>query len=333
MLTGIPLNPGNHTADDFHVAIQIAREHRHREPQSHGNSGSLPNLVSDMRAFHHNGALALSGFVVTCSLAGWQPSTTVSIVIAVIAVFCGMPHGALDVALGPKMLNWKLFFPLYGSAFGLTIGAWLIEPLVSLVAFLLFSWFHFGSGDAHGWGFGSLLIATRATTTGGLVLGLPMAIHADTVAPVFTALQLNRRDIDAVTVRWWGFVILACALPALLFCIAAHLRRRQWSGAAELVMLLLVGSCASPLIGFSTYFAVWHSPRHMMDVGPTRTSLTAAAAATVATIAFAGAAWLSFEPDIQTAIRVIFMGLAALTVPHLVVTAGLRSRYRPKLRC
>jgi beta-carotene 15,15'-dioxygenase len=278
--------------------------------------------------WHQYIAIAVTSAVILAVAFGWHPSPTVSLMFGIAAVLIGMPHGALDVAIGPRFVHWKLFFPLYGLLFGATIAAWLAAPLPSLVAFLLLSWFHFGSGDIQGWNFPSPLKALRGIATGGLVLGLPMARHHEVVAPIFSTLQRGGSRIDSSSVRSWGLFALAIAVPAAVACAVWHLRNREYLGAVELVLLVVLGTVASPLIAFATYFAVWHSPRHIIEAKPTRASIRGTAIATVATLIAAIAVWLMMKPSIDTAIQVVFIGLAGLTVPHLLVTAGVRSGHQ-----
>jgi beta-carotene 15,15'-dioxygenase len=281
---------------------------------------------------HQYIAIAVTSAVILAVAFGWHPSPTVSLGFGIAAVLVGMPHGALDVAIGPRLLHWMLFFPLYGLLFAATIATWLVAPLPSLIVFLLLSWFHFGAGDSQGWNFPSPLKALRGIATGGLVLGLPMARHYEIVTPIFSTLQRGGNRIDSSSVRAWGLLALAVAVPAAVVCAVLHLRNRDYLGAVELVLLVGLGTFASPLIAFATYFAVWHSPRHIIEAKPTRASLRGTVIATVATLIGAAAVWISMKPSIDTAIQVVFIGLAGLTVPHLLVTAGVRSGRSRRLR-
>ncbi len=239
-----------------------------------------------------------------------------------------MPHGALDVALGPQLLHWAVFFPLYGLLAGLTVAMWFGAPPASLGLFLVLSWFHFGSGDAGGWGFGRWGSICRGAATGGLVLGLPLAAHADVVAPIFSHLLLRHGAMSVTQVQTWGFVVCAVVVPAAVLTVGAHISRRQWTGAAEIVLLCALGIVASPLVSFAVYFALWHSPRHMLEVRAGRRATIPTLIATVATIGVASFIWVRFSPEVSTAIQVVFIGLAALTVPHLLVTEGIRRKHR-----
>lgn len=84
---------------------------------------------------------------------------------------------------------------------------------------------------------------------------------------------------------------------------------------------------ATPLLSFAVYFALWHSPRHLLASGVDRRSMAPTVVATIATLGLGVGAWVLMEPATATAIRVVFIGLAALTVPHLAVTAVARRRH------
>jgi Brp/Blh family beta-carotene 15,15'-monooxygenase len=98
---------------------------------------------------------------------------------------------------------------------------------------------------------------------------------------------------------------------------------------------LLLFATLPPLIAFALFFCLDHSMHHVLELASRFDStrgargvarfLQAAAPATAVTVVGAlGAALLlraaggAFEPSIA---RVLFIGLAALTVPHMLVTA------------
>ncbi len=291
----------------------------------HGVAGSTSTETrSRLGDLHARSALALTALAAIVSALGWSPSPLFALFVAVVAVAIGMPHGALDVAIGPKLVHWAAFFPAYGAAAAITIAGWLVEPRAGLAVFLLLSWFHFGSGDVDGFGFDGPTKVARGIATGGLALGLPLVFHASIVAPIFDALMFGQHRFGAHEVRVWGAVILAAAVPTFIVAVVQHLLHLQWVGAAELASLALLGVTASPLIAFSVYFALWHSPRHLLRVKASAAAVVPTLAATALTIGGAFAAWMVLDPATTTAIRVVFVGLAALTGPHQFVTSGFR---------
>ena len=281
----------------------------------------------DVARWHSPIALSITALAVGVTLAGWSLSPTAALIVAVGAVTLGMPHGALDVTIGPRLMNWYWFFPAYGLAAALTVAGWMAAPKYGLAIFVLLSWAHFGFGDVDGWHFVRWIAVARGAATGGLVLGLPLALHADVVAPIFNTLMLNHGTFAAGTSVVWGTAMLAVAVPAGAVAGAAHLLTRQWAGVAELALLAALGVYATPLLTFAVYFALWHSPRHLLASGVDRRSMTPTVVATIATLALGVSAWVVMEPATATAIRVVFIGLAALTVPHLAVTAVARRRH------
>jgi Brp/Blh family beta-carotene 15,15'-monooxygenase len=108
----------------------------------------------------------------------------------------------------------------------------------------------------------------------------------------------------------------------------------------ELLSVALAGVLLPPLLSFALYFCIWHSPRHILRVanelwpGSLSQALArfalAAIPMTFATILAAIASFALIPWDAFTNTRVLqifFIGLASLTVPHLLVTAAmLRSR-------
>ena len=271
-------------------------------------------------------ALTVTGVAVTATLAGWSPSIPTAVVIVGLAAAVGMPHGALDVAVGPRHLPRRAFFNGYGLLALATVVLWFAAPVVALAAFFTMSWFHFGSGDAsHHLALGEHRFA-HGVATGGAVLGLPLALHAGLVGPVLNDLLLGRSALDDAAVTSAGVAMVAVAAVAGMI-VAVHALRTGANGVlAELGAIFVLGAVVHPLVSFAVYFALWHSPRHLLDLDIDRRAVVPTILATIATFAAAGTVWTLAEPSVALATRIVFIGLAALTTPHLVTTEMLRRR-------
>ena len=106
---------------------------------------------------------------------------------------------------------------------------------------------------------------------------------------------------------------------------------------AELAVLAIAFGLLPPLVGFSLYFCGVHTPRHLARVwlaisedGRSRTKvLTLALVFTLASWIAGGLSLclVSAAETIDGAIlRVVFIGLAALTVPHMILVDGMFRR-------
>jgi beta-carotene 15,15'-dioxygenase len=289
-----------------------------------------------MHQRHRCVAIAVATAAILVSLLGWSPTPGVALALAAAAASVGLPHGALDVAIGPALMDRRLYFALYGVLAVLMIGLWFLIPPLALALFFAMSWFHFGSGDALGDAADHAVDTApdrrtarlHGVATGGLVVGMPLAAHATITSQVLDPLMLGRSGFGSATAVAWGTVILAVALPATLMALIGHLRRGSWALAGELMVLALLGVVAHPLISFAVYFVAFHSPRHLIEMAPSRSTIAPTALASLATIGGAAAMWFALEPSAAATIQIVFIGLAALTVPHLVTTCGLtRARH------
>ena len=86
-----------------------------------------------------------------------------------------------------------------------------------------------------------------------------------------------------------------------------------------------------PLVGFALYFCIIHTSRHMRRIWHILTATAApkrlimqAAGYTIASWLFGAVAflWLNESTLEAELIQIIFIGLAALTVPHMILVDG-----------
>lgn len=246
---------------------------------------------------------------------------------AALMVAGGLPHGASDHAVAaPK---WRarfgragvpLFLVSYLGCAALVFALWQAAPLAALLAFLALSAWHFASEDAVG------SSGFERAARGLMPIGLPALLHPAGLRELLMPMLAG----SAADARVAGAVMTACGVAAILALAGWWWREgRVPAGAAASAAALIV---CPPLLGFALYFAFDHSRR---AAGRRRTSLgltpggyaRACAPFVVggAVVLAAGAWWL---PGSGLAGWLV-IGLAALTVPHMVlVPEGMSQGYQ-----
>ncbi len=276
----------------------------------------------------HSVAVCVAVATLTATLGGWTPSSGAALSIAIVAIAVGLPHGALDIVIGPRLTKPTLFFGLYlAAALGIVL-VWLATPVLGVVAFFASSWFHFARGDGvHHRDLaraGDLL----GVSTAGFAIGLPLVLHAGIVTPVLSDLMFGAAALTSAQVALFGLIIVAPSAVAGLVAGRTALRIRRYSAVVEMVTIALVSATVHPLVSFAIYFALWHAPRHLITLEIDRQAWFRAVWATVGTLLAGTLVWRLAEPAAPAAERIVFLGLAALTGPHLALTEFLRSKYK-----
>ena len=273
-------------------------------------------------------------------------------------VVLGLPHGAADPWVASVTchrygfgLGRVAFLAAYTGLALLVVAAWSLWPLASLSVFLLISIVHFGLADTRRraefrddrW---------LATLQRGLLpIALPIEQHSSDVAAVFGELVgVDPAGLEpAVEIGGdLGVVALGLLSVWLLLRIGTRVGPRalvaeltESAGLAAIFLLL-------PLLpAFGLYFGAWHSVRHLVLLRETlvarsvttRTAVFGMITIWIAAVAFIAAApellgsWAPSQADLDRTVVVgvdvlpaIFVGLAALTVPHVLLTDLLAGR-------
>ena len=231
----------------------------------------------------------------------------------------GLPHGALDpvVAYRNGLINdWRSiiqFLVLYTGIVAAVVGLWILAPVISLIVFLLISSLHFGRD----W---RTKISLGGFGYGAFILGLPAWTHAQQVSEIFGFLVFGASSA-------FPLIVLQAVGALGLLLLAFDLRRLSWIRKLELILLASIAWTLEPLWYFVVYFCAFHSPRHLIaefrQMRP-ETRLTAyivVLTITIATLAIAAVSGSHIEryaDRVDIVIyQVLFIGLAALTVPHM----------------
>ena len=199
---------------------------------------------------------------------------------------------------------------------------WWFAPGVFLAAFLLVSAFHF-SGDPDG-----QTPAFFRVLYGGAVIFCPLTLHAAEVSQVFSLLVGESTSLAIVSaLRWSAWPWVACIVLAAIVWAKKDLPK-----SVELLSIAALLSLTPPLIGFTIYFCCMHSARHVLRTrdysrsGTIKQLLKVAAYPMLATVVgVAIMLWLSNNEPLDSRIaQILFVVLAALTVPHMLVVERVR---------
>ncbi|MFP4277035.1 MAG: Brp/Blh family beta-carotene 15,15'-dioxygenase [Wenzhouxiangella sp.] len=244
--------------------------------------------------------------------------------LAVTVVVLGLPHGALDAwiarraGLYKRPWGWAGFNLAYLVLALAVVGAWWLFPITALVGFLMISAWHF-AGDWQ-----ATLEPWQKLIAAAALLGMPALFHAPEVAAIFIVLSGPGAEAVAQGLGIVGLLALAALGPVLL--IAA--KKRHWTVIVELGGLLVLAFFAPPLVYFALYFCLLHSPRHLratIALAPAserRSLIGQAVVYTLATLALAALVAALVLPSgnlSEIALQMVFIGLAALTVPHMLL--------------
>ncbi len=271
------------------------------------------------------GAIVLA--VVAVTAARFDPQIEL-IVVATLIVLLGVPHGALDTIFARQLYGiqtpggWLRFAVLYVLLGASVVGFFMLAPSGFLIGFLLISMLHFSGDPAAGtpW--------LERALYGGAIIVLPTVLHAGEVTRLFALLV----GIDAATLVTSFLSLLAW--PWLIGLALAAIQRlpKDWLTALEMGAVAVLAVLAPPLISFTVFFCAMHSARHILRAinysgrSSPRLILGAALLPMLGVLVASATAWhfLAGTPINGAIIQLIFVGLAALTVPHMALVERVR---------
>ena len=268
-----------------------------------------------------------------------------SLVALAFVVVIGLPHGAFDGAIARHLgysrtlKGFIKFITVYLGLAAAVVAFWMWQPGLALALFMLISAVHFGYGDATA--ASGIARALQIAAHGGVAVFGVSLFHLQQVTPIYAALTNGDVMLAVMMTKIFPFFIMPVAVSYLVVAIRdAGLRPRL----IELALLCLLLSAVPPLVGFAIYFCVIHTGRHMRHIwsrvsshATLRNILSQAVWFTVAS--WAGGAimllWLDSGNISQDLLKVIFIGLAALTVPHMILVDGVfrRRDVKDAMRC
>jgi len=242
----------------------------------------------------------------------------------------GVTHGALDNLKGYKLLKIYgikknyVFYLAYITLSFFTIFFWILFPMSTLTFFLFVASYHFGKEDSS---FGKLkkmkLNGLLFFLKGSIVILAPLMFHTDETLKIFEILgvQLKTTNTDIL------FSLIALSLLSNFF-----INNNAKFSLLDWITILILNITFSPLVAFTIYFCFLHSIRHSLSLiyelnknnfkRGFRDFIKKALPLTILTgiIYLFAASLLVNTYSLDNAIlKVIFIGLASLTFPHILL--------------
>ena len=258
-------------------------------------------------------------------------------VCLVLVASIGISHGALDNMKGAQLLkifDMKSMFTFYVGYLAisvLVICVWLLSSTFLLCLFLLVASYHFGKEDSE------FLFQSKTfyldilfSLKGLVIISAPLLFQYTDTINIFNTIGMNT---DLFIFRDYSFII-SCFFISIISSIAIVLIARNLYASIliiDLFAIVILNYFLHPLFAFTLYFCFLHSVRHsitlMQDLDKDlsksikifiRKSLPLTiVTASIFVVAFT---FLMSEYDINSSInKVIFVGLAALTFPHIIL--------------
>ena len=258
-------------------------------------------------------------------------------VCLVLVASIGVSHGAMDNMKGAQLLkifdmkSMLTFYAGYSAISVLVICVWLLSSTFLLFLFLLVASYHFGKEDSE------FLFQSKKFyldilffLKGLVIISAPLLFQYTDTINIFNTIGMNT---DLFIFRDHSFII-SCFFISIISSIAIVLIAKNLYASIliiDLFAILILNYFLHPLFAFTLYFCFLHSVRHsitlMQDLDKDlsksikifiRKSLPLTiVTASIFVVAFV---FLMSEYDINSSInKVIFVGLAALTFPHIIL--------------
>ena len=266
-----------------------------------------------------------------------------SILCFLLVLIVGVSHGSLDHLKGKKLLklfNIKstyIFYIAYILISAVVVVTWILLPSITLIVFLIIASYHFGKEDTH------FLINNRSYFTqllyffkGFLIILAPLTFHFQETIAIFKLLLIDNEVfystldfIEKNNIIQKGIVFSFLSSVILLL---KNFEKKKFLIFFDYFSILTLNLYLTPLIAFTIYFCFLHSIRHSISlaieldpdsvVNGFRLFVKKALPLTILTAVFSFIALylLSYSNNLDGAIlKIIFIGLASLTFPHILL--------------
>ncbi len=275
------------------------------------------------------------------------------VALAIAAIAVAMWHGAYDQVQAEQLLSrigprWPLvFLGSYALLAAFTLLGWLLAPLASLLLFLLYSAWHFGT-EPEIWT-PTPLASIAAVALGAVPIVAACHWHSGEAAAIFAQMLHGEGNTQGLAAALAGSLGASCwpvaavAAAGILAGKFGVARGMQVELLGVLAIELALFCFADPLLAFTVFFCCWHTPEHLVTTslpegagetlaGKLARNLKAGFLPWVLALCLTAGILLWGRHEAIAYQAEIFIVLSALTVPHMALNElGRATAAGPKL--
>ena len=188
----------------------------------------------------------------------------ISIICFFLISTIGVSHGALDHEKGKRIIKLfklkkiELFYLAYVSLSLIIILLWSIAPIITLFIFLIVASYHFGKEDSV---FGKIKYNHLSNVLfffkGSIIVLAPLYFSQEETFEIFKILNVNIKSINQ------DFLV---ALILLSLFSNFLLKKNILIHSIDTLSIIIINWAFSPLVAFTIYFCFLHSIRHSFSL-------------------------------------------------------------------
>ena len=259
------------------------------------------------------------------------------IICLFLILIIGISHGSLDNIKGKKLLkifglkSEYIFYIIYLTISSLIILLWIIFPNTVLLIFLIVACYHFGKEDTVFFVNKEILFKEILYFfKGSSVIIAPLLFHREETIEIFRALNFNIFENSLFSDT---FLLIFLFLGLISSFFLSHKKDINFKILlmTDFLSILIINFFLSPILAFTIYFCFLHSIRHSITLifeldksfknGFRKFIKKAIPLTLITSFAFIVAIYLlnNFYELNEAIYKVIFIGLASLTFPHILL--------------
>jgi len=263
-------------------------------------------------------------------------NNTTNLICFFLIATIGVSHGSLDNYKGKKLLkfyslkNSIIFYLSYILVALLIILLWKVLPTATLFIFLVIAAYHFGKEDSLEKVKKSNFKLLYYFSRGSVIIFAPLAFHTNETIEIFRIISSAAFTDYLFNLEKYYFFKLMLGIVILTSYLISG--RESASFYFEIPSILAINYFFTPFFAFTIYFCFLHSVRHIVSLsselnkenikkGLNMFFNKALPLSLITAILFIIALYflLDLNQLNEAIFKVIFIGLASLTFPHILL--------------
>ena len=294
--------------------------------------------------FYHS--LIFFNFSIVISAFSFLKNNSLVMLCLFLILTIGISHGSLDNIKGKKLLKFfniksmSTFYIGYSLISLLIILIWIILPKTLLSIFLIVAAYHFGKEDTEFLKKKNKVYDEILYFLKGLpVLVSPLLFHKIETILIFQSLNFNISEIIFIDNAFLYILLLISFFSTLFLLFRENIKIKSLL-LMDFFSILILNYFLSPILAFTIYFCFLHSVRHSLTLmfqlnknikkGFILFVKKALPLTIITALAYLFSLYiLSNYSELNESIyKVIFIGLASLTFPHILLEYLIEKKWK-----